>query len=272
MNEIWNLLTHFQEVILSIADAWWVHLVVFAFAAFDGFFPSIPSESTIVSLSTLWSTSGRPSIVLLALASWGGAFVGDAIGYFLGRKLGWERFRFLRDGKGRAMVEAAQRGLRRRGLVFIMTGRYIPFGRTAVNLVAGAVRYPYAMFWPRSLLSTFTWAVYSVAIGAVAGAWFEDNHLLAIGVSLVAAFVMALVVERVVSLLHAALDRRHERIHGPDGERAHDRFPVPAGTAPEHHDTAQTARKATGRETSEMDTAKVPSSTGDTVPVRPTVR
>ena len=43
-------------------------------------------------------------------------------------------------------------------------------GRTAVNLVAGAVHYPHRLFWPRSLLSTFVWAVYSCAIGAVAGA------------------------------------------------------------------------------------------------------
>ena len=160
-----------EDWILQIGDAWWVHLVVYAFAALDGFFPTVPSESTIVSLSSLWSSSGRPSIVLIGLAAWAGAFTGDNLGYLLGNKIGWERFRFLRGGKGRRAVEAAENGLRKRALVFLMTARYIPFGRTAVNLVAGAVHYPHRLFWPRSLLSTFVWAVYSCAIGAVAGAW-----------------------------------------------------------------------------------------------------
>lgn len=200
-----------EDWILQIGDAWWVHLVVYAFAALDGFFPTVPSESTIVSLSSLWSSSGRPSIVLIGLAAWAGAFTGDNLGYLLGNKIGWERFRFLRGGKGRRAVEAAENGLRKRALVFLMTARYIPFGRTAVNLVAGAVHYPHRLFWPRSLLSTFVWAVYSCAIGAVAGAWFENNHLLAITVALVAAIVMALVVERIIAAVHRWLDRRAER-------------------------------------------------------------
>ena len=200
-----------EEWVLGIADAWWVHLVVFGFAATDGFFPSVPGESTIVTLSSLWSTSGRPSIILVGLAAWIGAWTGDNIGYWIGKKVGWERFRFLREGKGRRAVEAADRGLQRRALLFLMTARYIPFGRTAVNLVAGAVHYPHTQFWPRSLLSTFVWAVYSCSIGAVAGAWFEDHHLLAVSVALVAAVVLALIAERIITAIHKALDRRAAR-------------------------------------------------------------
>lgn len=196
---------------LSVADAWWVHLVVFLFAAFDGFFPSVPSESTIVTLSSLWSTSGAPSIILIGLAAWIGAWTGDNLGYWIGRKVGWQRFRFLREGKGRRAVDAADRGLQRRALLFLMTARYIPFGRTAVNLVAGAVRYPHHQFWPRSLVSTFVWAVYSCLIGAVAGAWFADHHLVGVTVALVAALVLALIVERVISAVHRMLDRRAEQ-------------------------------------------------------------
>ncbi|GAA1488269.1 DedA family protein [Brachybacterium sacelli] len=197
--------------IMGVADAWWIYLVVYGFAAFDGFFPTVPSESTIVTLSSLWSSSGRPYILLIGLAAWMGAWTGDNMGYWLGSKIGWERFKFLREGKGRRAVEAADRGLQRRALLFLMTARYIPFGRTAVNLVAGAVHYPHKEFWPRSLLSTFVWAVYSCAIGAVAGAWFGEHHLLAITVALVAAVVLALIVERLIAAMHRMLDRRAER-------------------------------------------------------------
>lgn len=206
-----------EEWILGVADAWWVHIVVYLFAAFDGFFPSVPSESTIVTLSSLWSSSGRPSIILLGLAAWLGAWTGDNLGYLIGSKIGWERFRFLREGKGRKAVEAADHGLQHRALLFLMTARYIPFGRTAVNLVAGAVHYPHRQFWPRSLLSTFVWAVYSCAIGAVAGAWFADHHLLAITVALIAAVVMALALERLIAAVHRRLDRRAARRAAPDG-------------------------------------------------------
>lgn len=211
MDRLLSLSSVLEEWILQVADAWWVHLVVYLFAALDGFFPTVPSESTIVTLSSLWASSGEPMIWLVALAAWAGAFTGDNLGYLIGRKIGWRRFRFLRDGKGRRAVEAAERGLERRALLFLMTARYIPFGRTAVNLVAGAVRYPHRQFWHRSLLSTFVWAVYSCVIGAVAGSWFEHNHLLAITVALIAAVIIALVVERLVTALHKWLDRRAER-------------------------------------------------------------
>ena len=206
-----SLTEQLENWILGVADAWWVHLLVYLFAAFDGFFPTVPSESTIVTLSSLWSTSGRPSIILIGLAAWLGAFTGDSVGYLIGSKIGWERFRFLREGKGRRAVEAADRGLQKRALVFLMTARYIPFGRTAVNLVAGAVQYPHRHFWPRSLLSTFVWAVYSCAIGALAGAWFAHNPLLGITIALIAAFAMALVLERMISWVHRVMDRRAER-------------------------------------------------------------
>lgn len=211
MDRLLSLSSVLEEWILQVADAWWVHLVVYLFAALDGFFPTVPSESTIVTLSSLWASSGEPMIWLVALAAWAGAFTGDNLGYLIGRKIGWRRFRFLREGKGRRAVEAAERGLERRALLFLMTARYIPFGRTAVNLVAGAVGYPHRKFWHRSLLSTFVWAVYSCVIGAVAGSWFEHNHLLAITVALIAAVIIALVVERLVTALHKWLDRRAER-------------------------------------------------------------
>lgn len=211
LDRLMSISGQIEDWILVVADAWWIHLVVLVFAAADGFFPTVPSESTIVTLSSLWSSSGEPAIILIGMAAWMGAWAGDNLGYLLGRMIGWERFRFLREGKGRRAVEAADRGLQRRALLFLMTARYIPFGRTAVNLVAGAVHYPHRNFWPRSLLSTFVWAVYSCAIGAVAGSWFEDNHLLAISVALVAAVVLAVVVERVINAVHRALDRRAER-------------------------------------------------------------
>lgn len=239
-----SLTGQIEDWIMGVADAWWVYLVVYGFAAFDGFFPTVPSESTIVTLSSLWSSSGRPLILLIGFAAWMGAWTGDNLGYLLGSKIGWDRFRFLREGKGRRAVEAADRGLQRRALVFLMTARYIPFGRTAVNLVAGAVHYPHREFWPRSLLSTFVWAAYSCAIGAVAGAWFGEHHLLAITAALIAAVVLALIVERLIAALHRILDRRAER----RGEVIEDRLGVGETSEGEAADREDTQRDDPVRE------------------------
>ncbi|HEX7351222.1 DedA family protein [Brachybacterium sp.] len=236
-----------EEWILGVADAWWVHLVVYLFAALDGFFPTVPSESTIVSLSSLWSSSGKPSLILIGLAAWMGAWTGDNLGYLIGSKVGWQRFRFLREGKGRKAVETAERGLEKRALVFLMTARYIPFGRTAVNLVAGAVHYPHRHFWPRSLLSTFVWAVYSCAIGAIAGAWFADHHLLAITVALIAAVVMALLVERIIAAIHRALDRRAAR-RGQAQDAVLDDEPDDAGRSASEDESASSDNLAPSEE------------------------
>ena len=83
-----------EDWILTIADAWWVHLVVLVLAGLDGFFPTAPSESVIVTLSSLWASSGSPVLWLLALAAWLGAWAGDSTGYLIGRTIGWQRFRF----------------------------------------------------------------------------------------------------------------------------------------------------------------------------------
>src|SRR5699024_8071908 len=169
----------------------------------------------------------------------------DNLGYLIGSKVGWERFRFLREGRGRRAVEAADRGLQKRALVFLMTARYIPFGRTAVNLVAGAVHYPHRNFWPRSLLSTFVWAVYSCAIGAIARAWLPDHNLLAITVALIAAVVLALVAERLISVLHRVLDRRAERREAETGdgsEQGGDGTATPSSPRPEEAATDTAAQ------------------------------
>lgn len=241
-------MTGLQDWIVAAGDTWWVHLVVFALCAIDAFFPTVPSESVIVALSSLWASSSVPPIWLTVLAAWSGAFLGDNIAYLIGRTVGWERFGFLHRGRGLKAVQAAERGLDRRALLFLMTARYIPFGRTAVNLTAGAVRYPWRQFWHRSLAATFVWAVYSCAIGAVAGSWFEDNHLLAITVAVVIAVVVALVVERLVSLMNRLLDGRHERAAQQAEEEAAARQAEQSATAPSGEDAAQRTGESDAQE------------------------
>src|SRR5699024_470860 len=54
-----------EDWILGVADAWWDHLLVYLFAALDGFFPSVPSESTIVTRPYLWATPRDATVLTL---------------------------------------------------------------------------------------------------------------------------------------------------------------------------------------------------------------
>ena len=215
-----EMITALEAWILASADAWWVHLAMAGFALVDAVLPMFPSESVLVTLASIWATTGHPNILIFPTAAWLGAWAGDMIAFMIGRTLGYERFRFFREGRGQRAVELARRGLETRAFLFIMTARYIPLGRTAVNMTAGAVHYSTAKFAVRSFVATFTWAVYGTAIGAVAGQWFEKNRLLGIVVSLAVAVMLSLVVERVASRLQRRVIRLAERAE--EGAMEHD--------------------------------------------------
>ncbi|WP_084252749.1 DedA family protein [Devriesea agamarum] len=204
-----------QDLILHLSGSPWTYPVVLIFSLVDGFFPTVPSESVLVGLGSLWASQGAPMIWLVIICGWIGAVAGDNIAYMIGRRVGWQRFRFLRSGRGLRAVEAAERGLERRALLFLMTARYIPMGRTAVNFVAGALRYPHRKFFHRTLLSCAVWALYSCGIGALAGQWFANHHLLGIAVALVLAVVVSVILERVVHLVHRILDARADQLIEP---------------------------------------------------------
>ena len=50
-------------------------------------------------------------------------------------------------------------------------------------------------------LSAVAWGSYSVGIGALAGAWFEDHHLLGVMVAIGIAVLIGIVVDRIITLV-----------------------------------------------------------------------
>ena len=64
----------------------WVLLALFAFAALDGFFPVVPSESLVVSAGVFAAANGEPSLPLVILAAALGAFTGDHVSYLVGTR------------------------------------------------------------------------------------------------------------------------------------------------------------------------------------------
>jgi len=184
-------------------DAWleaaaaspWLLAVLFALVVGDAFLVVLPSETLVVALGALAASTGHPSLWLVVPVAAVGAVVGDSAVVGLGRAVGTDRWGWQRRGRiGRAIVRAREFVLRRPATL-ILTARYIPFARIAVNLSVGAARLPWSRFLPLSALAGTAWALYNVAIGALFGALFAETPWLGIVVSVPVAVAIGATVD-----------------------------------------------------------------------------
>ena len=197
MDEINTVLGAVSDFVLGAAGQPWVYGLVFLGCLIDGFFPPFPSESIVVGLAALVVVQDGPDLWLLILAAALGAFAGDNIAYDLGRRAGAGRARWLSGPRMQRSLARVGRDLDHRGASLILAARFVPIGRVAVNLTAGATLYARKRFVPVAALSGLAWAVYTVGIGALAGTWFRENQLLGMAAALVLAAVIGLIVDRV---------------------------------------------------------------------------
>lgn len=200
---ILDWLLHFTAIVesyvLDFSESWWIYPGVFGLSLLDGFFPVVPSESVIIATATTSLQTGQPILVLIFLAGAVGAWCGDQIAYFIGARADVRRWRIFRRGRWLRSLDWSENQLERRGATLIVAARFIPMGRVLVNLSAGALRYPHRRFMGVDAVAVAVWAVWSIALGTVAGAIFpEDNLLLSIMVGVVAGVVLGFAVEKIL--------------------------------------------------------------------------
>src|SRR5699024_7632740 len=130
-------------------------------ATIDGFFPPVPSEAVVITLAVAASTSGAPNMLAVFVVAAVGAWVGDQSACASGRGIGTARAPFLRGPRGQRAVAWARQALSARGASFILAARYVPIGRVAVNMSAGALGYRRRSFMTISAIAGVTWAAYS---------------------------------------------------------------------------------------------------------------
>jgi len=212
-----------NDVILQAIASPWILAILFAVAVIDGFFPPVPSETVLVAAAAVAASGGDVDVVLLCAVGALGAMTGDNIAYAIGRATGIERFRWMRRPRVASAFAATRRALTRGGAGLILGARYIPVGRVAVNMSAGALGYPWRRFLPLSAIGGVIWAVYSVAIGMLAGRWLQGQPLLSAVVGVVVAVVLGVVIDRV-----AAMHRRLRAGHSPSAAGATEAPPAPA--------------------------------------------
>lgn len=189
-----------NEIIMQAIASPWLYLVLFAVTVIDGFFPPIPSETVLVAAAAVATSAGGANLILLGVVSALGAAVGDNIAFLIGRRLGTTRFAWMRRPRVVAAFAAAQHALEHRSAVLLLGARYIPVGRVAVNMSAGALDFPWRRFIPLSLIGGASWSAFSIAIGLLAGSWLTGQPLLSAGLGVVIALLVGLVIDRVIAL------------------------------------------------------------------------
>lgn len=195
-----DLLTAVSDWAVALAGTPWVFVALYAFATIDGFFPPIPSESVIIALAALFIASGSPDFWILGAVAAAGAFTGDQIAYSIGRHIPIRRLRFMQGRRAKASLAWAERALAERGASFIISARYIPIGRVAVNMTAGATGYPRRRFSALAVVAAISWSIYSVLLGIGAGKLFGDKHpLLAMAIGVAVGLLLGVVIDGLIS-------------------------------------------------------------------------
>jgi len=187
-----------EQWALDLAASPWVLAALFGFATVDGFFPPVPSESLVIALASLSASTGRPVLWAVVAVAALGAFVGDQIAYQIGRAVPVRRLRLFRGRRGHALLDWAERALRTRGAALLIAARYIPVGRVAVNMTAGALGFRRRRFVLLTAIAAGTWALYSTAIGVGVGAVLGSSPLVGVVAGVVGGFAVGLVVDWVL--------------------------------------------------------------------------
>lgn len=182
------------EAIQGLLESPWIYLVIFLVSFFDGLFPFLPSDTAIVAASVAATASGKPSLVVVAIIAAVGVFLGDEVGYAIGKRFG-EKNRYLR-GRTLSLYKWASRVLLQRGVLLISAGRYIPFGRVTTILAAGAIGYPKVRFTIISIGSAVVWSTSLVLIGYFSGTAFRSNPLPGLLLAVAALVVLGWVIRQ----------------------------------------------------------------------------
>lgn len=209
------------DAVLAGAESPWIYLVVFGLTVLDAFIVVLPSETVVVALGALALSGHGPSLWIVVPVAAAAAIIGDSLTFWVGSRwlgtrlvgsrlpgtrllspgVGLDRFRWMSRQRVEHAFAWARTALDRRAAVVLLTARFVPFGRIAVNLAAGATGFGYRRFLALTTVAGWCWAFYNAMVGALFGAVLGGNPVLAVAVSIVVAIGLGVLVDRVSARL-----------------------------------------------------------------------
>ena len=157
----------------------WGYLVIFAGMLLENAGLPLPGE-TITLLGGYAAGSGQLHVLGVMAAAAGGAVIGDNIGYWIGRRLGWRlllRVGALLRQQPEQLELLRERFLLRAGLS-VFLGRFVAVLRVLAGPLAGAVAMPYPRFLLCNLAGAVLWSTSMVTLAWLWGRWIPMERML----------------------------------------------------------------------------------------------
>ena len=162
-------------------ELFWISLVIL-FIECGLFFPFLPGDTLIFAMGLFIATetidlfSGTP-VVEMAIAlvlMTGAAFLGNVCGYEIGRAIGPPLYG--RDGRilKKKYFDQTEVFFDKHGSKALVIGRFVPFVRTFITVVAGVTRMNRARFLVWSLVGAVLWVASILLMGYFLGAAFPS--------------------------------------------------------------------------------------------------
>jgi membrane-associated protein len=165
-----------------------------------GFF--LPGDSILFSAGLVAAAHGEVNIVILVTVIFIAAFLGDQIGFVLGRLVGRPYLEKHNSPRMQKMIARSERFYEQTGWWAVVAARFFPWIRTFVPPIAGASMMNYYKFLSANALGALLWGVGITLAGYYAATlpWVKTSSY-----GIAAFFITASVVSSLVSYL------RHRR-------------------------------------------------------------
>lgn len=159
----------------------WISVIII-FVECGLFFPLLPGDTLLFALGLFLATGqldifpGPPVVELLValVLLTGAAFLGNVVGYEIGRKIGPPLYE--RDGRiiKRKYFDQTTAFFDKHGNKALVIGRFVPFVRTYITVVAGVTRMERHRFFLWSAVGAILWVVSVTLLGFFLGGTFPS--------------------------------------------------------------------------------------------------
>jgi membrane-associated protein len=139
-----------------------------------GFF--LPGDSLLFSAGLVAAVRDDLNVVILISVVFLAAFIGDQVGYVIGRKVGRPYFDRAKSPIMKKMLVRSEIFYEKYGWWSVVIARYIPWIRTFVPPIAGTVKMNYYKFLSANILGAFLWGVGITLAGFYSGSipWVKN--------------------------------------------------------------------------------------------------
>jgi membrane-associated protein len=119
----------------------------------------LPGDSILFGAGLLTATRSDTNILLLAIIVFVAAFLGDQVGFVLGRKFGRPYLERSKSPRAHSMVARAERFYEKYGWSAVILARFYPWIRTFIPPIAGIGKMNYYKFLSANALGAFIWGM-----------------------------------------------------------------------------------------------------------------